>query len=272
VPSGVERAFSEELLANVREHAWGRRRRRHGRALRWSAFGEGRCLCCRRLRRSLRGGSWRRLLLLAQLVFWPLPLPLPLPLPAPFSLLPACLVMRRSMKEGRAAAAPARKATGAKSTHWRTPHPPIATGRDVRSLTMPVLPSSSMARSPAPRYPLSQLPSRARSGASRRSVWRIRGHLRGMHTAAGGIFVGARTPWASRRRLACGCALCCRGRAGDRRLVDACDDSGRGFGCFLVACCFKRHRPHGGGGGYYLPRRLVAAISAVLRQPGRGLL
>jgi hypothetical protein len=32
--------------------------------------------------------------------------------------------------------------------------------------------------------------------------------------------------------------------------------------------------PMGGGGGevYYLPRRHVAAISAVLRQPGRGLL
>jgi hypothetical protein len=40
---------------------------------------------------------------------WPLPHPLPLPLPAPFSLLPARLVMRRSMKEGRAATAPAGK-------------------------------------------------------------------------------------------------------------------------------------------------------------------
>jgi hypothetical protein len=58
-----------------------------------------------------------------QLVFWPLLHPLPLPLPAPFSLLPVRLVMRRSMKEERAAAAPVRKATGAKSAHWRTPPP-----------------------------------------------------------------------------------------------------------------------------------------------------
>jgi hypothetical protein len=35
-----------------------------------------------------------------------------------------CLVMRRSMKKGRAAAAPARKATGAKSAHRRIPPPP----------------------------------------------------------------------------------------------------------------------------------------------------
>ena len=31
---------------------------------------------------------------------------------------------------------------------------------------------------------------------------------------------------------------------GDQRLVDACDDRGRGFERFLVACCFKRCRPH----------------------------
>jgi hypothetical protein len=31
---------------------------------------------------------------------------------------------------------------------------------------------------------------------------------------------------------------------GDQRLVDACDDRGRGFERFLVACCFKRRRPH----------------------------
>jgi hypothetical protein len=47
--------------------------------------------------------------------------------------------MRRSMKEGRAAAAPARKATGAKSAHWRIPHPPMAAGRDMRSFAMPVV-------------------------------------------------------------------------------------------------------------------------------------
>jgi hypothetical protein len=45
VPSGVERAFSEEPPANVREHAWG-----DGSgvccsaALRWSVFGEGACV------------------------------------------------------------------------------------------------------------------------------------------------------------------------------------------------------------------------------------
>ena len=148
MPSGVERAFSEAPSANVREHAWG-----DGSGVRCAGACSGKV---RVVEAAAQVSSLRlmaRLMLPVQLVFWPLPLPLPLPLPAPFSLLPVRLVMRRSMKEGRAAAAPARKATGAKSAHWRIPHPPMATGRDMRSLTMPVFPSSSMAPPAPPCYP-----------------------------------------------------------------------------------------------------------------------
>jgi hypothetical protein len=42
VPSGVERAFPEELSADVREQPC--LRRRHGRALHWSAYKEGICV------------------------------------------------------------------------------------------------------------------------------------------------------------------------------------------------------------------------------------
>jgi hypothetical protein len=189
VPSGVERAFPEGASANVREHAWG-----DGTGVRCAGARSGKVpvleaaaqVSPRRLMAPSAAPCAARILAAAAS-------------PAPafafactvFLELPVCLVMRRSVKEGRAAAAPVRKATGAKSAHWRIPHPPIDSHGEGYAVSCDAC-ASVVLDAPPPCYP--SCPRERVQGHLVEAFGVCRGHLRGMHTAAGGIFMGTRTP------------------------------------------------------------------------------
>jgi hypothetical protein len=165
VPSGVERAFSKEPSANVREHAWD-----DGSGVRCAGACSGKVpyLCWRRLRRSLRcEAHGADCCCLCSSCFGRCRFPCPCLCLCRFPCYlcdTVCLVMRRSMKKGRAAVAPARKTTGAKLVAPNLPTgASMATGGARRCFWWSPSP-------PPPPPPISQLPSRERSGASRRSA------------------------------------------------------------------------------------------------------
>jgi hypothetical protein len=203
VPSGVERAFSEEPSANVRGHAWG-----NGTGVRCAGARSGEAPVLeaaaqvppRWFMAPSTDACAARILAAAAS---------PAPAFACAVFLGTCMFGDAAVDEGGESGC-----CSCQEGNWRQicplAHPPPAHSHGEGCAVSYGACASVVLDGFPPRY-LSQLPSRARSRAApRRSAWRIRGHLRGIRTAAGDIFAGTRTPWASRRRLA-----------------DACDDSGR---------------------------------------------
>jgi hypothetical protein len=147
VTSGVERASPEELAADVREHSWG--------------DGAGvRCAGVRSKKAPVLEAAAQVSPLRLVVLTGAACVACVLAAAAAAAAAPACACAvffaacvlggavvdeGGAREEGRVRCSCQEKATGAKSAHRRIPHPPMATGRDMRSLTMPMLSSSSVA-------------------------------------------------------------------------------------------------------------------------------